>query len=508
MLTQTTQTAATPSLRQRLLVEIALLQRAGQTVNAEVETELELVEGSLPAELRGVLYRNGPGRMERGGVRYGHPFDGDGMVTRFAFAAGHVRYRNRFVRTRQYQEEEAAGRILYRNFGTSIPGGVLRNLLRLGFKNAANTSVVRHGGILLALWEAGLPHRLDPETLETLGEHDFGGALRNRGLAALLAPDLPFSAHPKLDEVDGALHNFGTVLGSQNELLLYKVERSGRLSGIERLPLSRLPFLHDFVLTPRYRVFYLASVSFAVAAMLLGVKTPVEALRGDPTGKAELLLVPRDGGAPRYFPAEGGFIFHFAGGYDDPQGAVVVDGLRSARFPEFERLWDPDSFAQSGYTPPLLTRFVVSPERGLLKTEVLCDHPLELPTTHPALAAGRPYRYVYGIGGRPGLDLPIMHGLVKADVQERTVVYRDFGDDLPGEPVFVPRVSQGAVPSAPSGSASEDDGFLITLIYCAQTHASELLVLCAKDLRTLARLRLPHHVPPGFHGTFVPAPGV
>jgi all-trans-8'-apo-beta-carotenal 15,15'-oxygenase len=55
------------------------------TVAQEADEDLEVVEGKIPRDLRGALYRNGSGRMERGGIYYGHPFDGDGMVSRFAF---------------------------------------------------------------------------------------------------------------------------------------------------------------------------------------------------------------------------------------------------------------------------------------------------------------------------------------------------------------------------------------------------------------------------------------
>ncbi|MDB4970154.1 MAG: hypothetical protein JWN44_5843, partial [Myxococcales bacterium] len=36
------------------------------------------IEGQLPAELRGTLYRNGPSLFSTFGRRYGHWFDGDG----------------------------------------------------------------------------------------------------------------------------------------------------------------------------------------------------------------------------------------------------------------------------------------------------------------------------------------------------------------------------------------------------------------------------------------------
>jgi len=54
-----------------------------------------LVEGELPAELRGTLYRNGPGLFGQRGVRYAHPFESDGALTAIRLdggtAAGAVR---------------------------------------------------------------------------------------------------------------------------------------------------------------------------------------------------------------------------------------------------------------------------------------------------------------------------------------------------------------------------------------------------------------------------------
>ena len=92
---------------------------AYRTVGDELEYEAD-VEGTLPDGLRGTLFRNGPGRLERGGHAYAHLFDGDGMLVAFRFdGGGRVRVQNRFVRTAEYEAEEAAGRLLYRN--TFVP---------------------------------------------------------------------------------------------------------------------------------------------------------------------------------------------------------------------------------------------------------------------------------------------------------------------------------------------------------------------------------------------------
>jgi hypothetical protein len=59
------------------------------------------VEGTIPAELRGTLLRNGPALYEIGGKRIPQPFDGDGMVAQFCFPGGGRPpfFANRFVRT-------------------------------------------------------------------------------------------------------------------------------------------------------------------------------------------------------------------------------------------------------------------------------------------------------------------------------------------------------------------------------------------------------------------------
>src|SRR5262249_26470675 len=141
--------------------------------------------------------------------------------------------------------EERAGRMLYRSFGTNLPGGVLGNVFRLHIKNAANTNIVYHAGRLLALWEGGLPHRLDPVTLDTLERDDFGAQLRNPAPSPerLPAPELPFSAHPKRDLAGGDLYNFGVCPGSQPRLLIYCVDERG-LRIVRELPLDGYSFIH------------------------------------------------------------------------------------------------------------------------------------------------------------------------------------------------------------------------------------------------------------------------
>lgn len=86
-----------------------------------------VVAGRVPADLRGTLFRVGPGLFGRGGVQCAHPFDGDGRVDRVSFDGGCVRTASRFVETDAFREEEAAGRLLYRGgFGTAPRASLCR----------------------------------------------------------------------------------------------------------------------------------------------------------------------------------------------------------------------------------------------------------------------------------------------------------------------------------------------------------------------------------------------
>jgi all-trans-8'-apo-beta-carotenal 15,15'-oxygenase len=471
----------------------AAYRRASEAVRDEVDVVLPVAEGALPPALRGVLYRNGPGKMEVFGTPYQHPFDGDGMVTRLAFDGRGVRYRNRFVRTTEYLAEARAGRMLFRSFGTNLPGGLRRNFLRLHFKNAANTSVVVHGGKLLALWEGGLPHELDPVTLETRGRYDYDGRLRNRTslLGRLLAPELPFSAHPKQDVETGELVNFGTLLGPASQLVLYRVRPDGRMHAPSFAPLPALAFIHDFVLTRNYCVFFLSSVAFRVAATLAGLETPVDSLSTS-DAPASFLVVPRDGRPPVTIPARPGFLFHFVNGHEDPEGRLVLDGMRmDALLPAavLRALLDgtPTDVPASGPT-----RYVVDLAGRTASQTPLGETPAELPTIDRR-RTGRPYRHFWAIAGRPGQRDPFFTRVLHADHEGGEVV-RDFAPDLPGEPLFVPLTDQ-----------VEGEGLVLSLVYRAASHRTDLYVLRSNDLGTVCRLELPHHVPPGFHGTWVDA---
>ena len=474
--------------------------QACQLVEQEVSNEpLSIAAGQVPEELEGYLFRNGAGRMQHQGVVYQHPFDGDGMVSRFHFDKGKVYYSNRYVRTREFVEEERAGKMLYRSFGTNLPGGMWRNLFKMRFKNAANTNIIYHGDKLLALWEGGLPHALDFETLTTQARFDYEGVLQNRfsWLDRKIFPELAFSAHPKIHPDTGKLYNFGTVPGTKLRLVLYEVDTHGQATIAQLHALNEMTFIHDFVLTQeQQQIFFLPPVSFDLLQSFSGLKTPVASIHSKTHKPTRILVVPPDGKAA-YYQTDACFIFHFTNGYQQDEDTLMIDGLRMDTFL--------DALSAKNMTNGVMTekpavfphRYRINTRTGTVTHHRLSEYPMELPTIHPNYQ-GRPYRYAWCMAGDPQQDSPLLHGIAKLDVVAETTNYLDLTPHLPGEPLFVPRPRGENAETMP-----EDDGWLLTMLFDTKEKVSKLLIIDAKTMQIESELTLPHAQPVGFHGTWV-----
>src|SRR4051794_2112062 len=86
---------------------------AFRTVKREGSWSPRLVEGEIPRELNGTLYRNGPGQKETFDVPLGHLFDGDAYLSAIRFEDGRISGLSRFVATEQRKREQASGRMRY-----------------------------------------------------------------------------------------------------------------------------------------------------------------------------------------------------------------------------------------------------------------------------------------------------------------------------------------------------------------------------------------------------------
>ena len=439
------------------------------------------VVGRIPAELNGTLYRNGPGRwQDHTGRPLHHLFDGDGMVSAFTIdgsaAGGRVHYRNRYVRTQHYRGKSGT-----RHMGTDALGGFLANVGRLP-TNLANTNVVEHAGRLYALWEGGPPYELDPTTLETKGVRRFGGELRWIG---------SYSAHPCFCPSSGDMFNFGVEFLPTPHLRVYRTDRQGRLKHYRSLSLPYVAMVHDFAITERYLVFLISPIIPDGIPIALGLKSFGDGMKYHPERGSSFVLIPRDGGKIRRIEYDAVLQFHLSNAYDD-RGDVVLDVVT---YHGGELLECIARFRSSPLTKATseFTRFRLTASGRVIR-EQLNDRSCEFPRHHPD-REGRPHRYAY-VNTRRRLDT-MFDEITKLDLAEGTET--GHAAQTPGnsfcEPVFVPR----------PGATEEDDGWLLAVEYHADSHTSRLVILDARDPSRgpLATAGLTHHVPQGFHGSFV-----
>ena len=168
-----------------------------------------LIQGTIPPDLVGTLFRNGAGRIRVGSspsTRYDHWFDGDGMVAAATFTLdGRCYFRQKYLRGAKFlaQEKAGEGRLGSRGVWTQRKGegeggeggkegGKGRwwqNIGRLP-GNPLNTNVLvmggaREGGVtrkrVWALCEGGPPFEFDPVTLDVQAEPELFGKLGKEG---------------------------------------------------------------------------------------------------------------------------------------------------------------------------------------------------------------------------------------------------------------------------------------------------------------------------------------
>lgn len=436
------------------------------TPMAEERTVTDLaVSGTIPAELDGRYIRIGPNPATEQNPAAYHWFTGDGMVHGVSLKGGKALwYRNRWIRSNAVSDalgEEPA------------PGP--RNT-----SDTVNTNVLGHAGSTWALVEAGgFPVRIN-EGLETIAHDPFGGTLKGS-----------FSAHPHLDPDSGEMHAITYAGTSQDTIWHVVVGKDGKVRREEPISVQHGPSIHDCMITKNYVIILDLPVTFSMKTLLAGHKFPYA---WNPDHQARVGLMPREGKnedviwcdvAPAY-------VFHPSNAFETEDGKVILDVCAHTNMFASSRQ-GPDSQE----TP--FERWTIDPVAKKVARDVIDADSQEFPRPNEALI-GKPYRYAYTMalpkGGDPSFATNTK--LYKHDLEARTRQVHDFGAGrIPGEFVFVEKADAKA----------EDDGWLMGYVVDMDSQTTDLVILNAADFTGVpqAVITIPHRVPPGFHGNWVPA---
>ena len=463
-----------------------LIERMFALEVVEASNAPTIVEGTLPPYFRGTCLFNGPGRFSRGGLRYRHWLDGDGLICALTVRDGEARFSSRFVRSEKFVREEAEGRPVFRTFGTAFEGDELKR--GVGLVSPVNVSVYPFGGKVLAFGEQGLPWEVDATTLETNGVYRFGGQLNEI---------TPFSAHPKIDHQTGELFNFGVSFSPEHPALnLFRFSRDGRLVYRRRHPLPYPSSIHDFAISARYVAFFVTPLIVRMDALLRSGGTLMDAMRWQPELGSRIVIVARESGElVATLDAGNRYCLHLVNAFDR-EGELVLDIVEFEKplYPEYQVI--PRLFTDTFRGGPVRLVIDVAAKAIADRRAIAYTCSPDFPAHDPDLT-GQPYEHFWMLGishaGRPGRKF--FDQMVRVDWQSESVeVYQaQPGHYLGGEPLFVP------------DPADAGRGVVVCQVFDAEKSASSFAVFDAFGLEAgpIASVRLNEAVPLLFHSVFL-----
>jgi 8'-apo-carotenoid 13,14-cleaving dioxygenase len=434
-------------------------------MDGELTLEGLSVTGTIPPVLDGRYIRIGPNPATPPNPASYHWFVGDGMVHGVRLKAGKALwYRNRWIRSNAVSDALGEAR---------SPGP------RNGRSDTVNTNVLGHAGQTWALVEAGgYPVRIDEE-LNTIAHDPFGGTLKGS-----------FTAHPHLDPDSGEMHAI-CYQGDQASVIRHVVVGAdGNVRREEPITVNSGPAIHDCMITEHYVIIMDMPLTFSMKMLIAGHAFPY---RWNPDHKPRVGLLPREGKNDDviWCDIDPCYAFHPCNAYELADGTVIMDVCAH------DNMGTETHGPSSTKTP--LERWTIDPVAKHVARAILDNDSQEFPRPDERLL-GKPYRYAYTMAlPGPGADHAFSgNRLFKHDLKPGTREVHAFGANrFPGEFVFVPKAKD----------AAEDDGWLMGYVVNMDDETTELIILDARNFAGApqAVIHIPHRIPPGFHGNWVPA---
>jgi len=448
--------------------------------------DMEVI-GEIPKDIDGVYVRNTENPIHKPIGTY-HPFDGDGMIHIMSFRDGKAFYRNRFVRTKAFEEEMKEGGAIWAGIAENPKKSKREGWGAQGrLKDSSSTDVVVHAGrVLSTFYQCGDGYRLDPYTLDQSGPESW------------VPSDYGISAHPKVDERTGELmfFNYSKEAPYMHYGVVDKDNQLTHYVPIE-LPGPRLP--HDMAYTENYSILADLPLFWDPDALAKGFHAS-RFFRDLPTRFA---IIPRHGQPEdiKWFEADPTYVLHWMNAYEEGD-EIVLDGYFQEEpqpqplehmHPELGQMM---AFLDEHSFRPKLHRWRFNLKTGETKEGHLDDRILEFGSFNQDIG-GTKGRYLYSTTTKPGWFL--FDGVVKHDFETGKSQSVSFGDNRFGsEAPFAPR----------QNAQDEDDGYLVSFITDMNENRSECVLIDAKNIEDgpVCRIILPHRISSGTHATWADGP--
>ena len=470
---------------------------------------MELVEGSLPADLDGLFVRNGPNPIPGQSSKPSHWFDGHGMLHCVRIQKGGATYSNSYIPTPRYEVEKAAGEDIFIRQGES--GGLLgltkclcieENLGKAAGMDpkelyTANNNAVMFRDRFLCLHEAGFPFEVrlsDDGSIEAgVGYETFQGSLQHR-----------VAAHSNIDPVTGnfLIHSYmqdGPLIASEVSAESARVEQQcGGQHPFSLIP-SHVSVTHGVLFTENWRLVFDTPLRMDPSNMLRGGKL----FRWADNHSLQIGLIPRGGNNESASSAgdvewvdtgKHDIVFHPMNAWEEEDGTVVFWSPVSERFEiEFDGKDEVDR-----NMPFHMVEYRIHHATGAVERTLISDKfSIETPKVRPDYL-GRFSRYGFaGISTQDPSLQGTFAGITIWDLQEKKLhASIHFKDGETGsEPVLIPK----------PGKFGSNEVYVATYIHNVHEDQSYFQIFDGEtgSSEPIARFRIPHRVPVGFHGLWV-----
>ncbi len=481
-----------------------------QSIEQEHDFQALRVEGKLPNDINGTFYQNGPGLFERDEDRYTHVFDCDGLMRAVKIQDGGATGAAKIVQSEGLLAERQAGKTLMSGIETTCYGlkpsfNRLKALAtgKIDTKNNANTSLVIWQDRLLALYEASPITELNPQTLEIIGETTLGGVIKGS-----------FTAHPHWVSERKTSFGFGVDLeGLKTVLNIYELPSSGPCKVLTQVALKWRPvgYVHDFIATPNYLVFFIPPIHLPASKLYNVVKgdgnfTHIE--WRDSLG-SEVIIIPIDN--PKNvtrFKCQPFIGIHFANAFEE-NGKIITD---------FTYSQDTVLYKSIGPTPTLpsqqsvkikylnrkphssvLKRATIDVQNSTIGFNTLWNNFCEFPKINPGLQ-GSNYQFIYMLQQSDSCaeTTPFFSDIVKLNTKTGDTEVLELGSELyPAEPLFIRK----------QDALKEDEGYLLCMVYDGNINKNHIIIIDAQDIMSgpIAKIHFEQAMPFGFHCFWHPA---
>jgi carotenoid cleavage dioxygenase len=295
-----------------------------------------------------------------------------------------------------------------------------------------------------------------------------------------------FTAHPKICPVTGELLAFG-YSALEPYLRYLRVSAEGQLVQTENITVGGPTMMHDFNITQNYVIFMDLPACFNLELAMSG-DMPI---RWDDNYPARLGVMPRTGSDAdvTWYDINPCYVFHPMNAYEDGD-KIILDVAR------FSHIWRESSM---DFPPPDLWRWTIDTTSGKVQEQQVDDRPAEFPrVADHVIGLKHRFGYMMAMSDLANDDpLQASGAILKYDRESGQRSDIEFGKGrVGGEPVFAPAAN----------AKSEDDGYLMTYVYDANTDTSSLVIMDAASMddTPVATIHLPR-IPNGFHGSWIPA---